>query len=61
MGYRETDVTYCKSCYIDIKRPSKKIIKKMELTSYKGMCEACGRVDRIVEYIWEPDEDVEEE
>jgi hypothetical protein len=36
-------------------------IKKMELTSYKSMCEECFKVDRIVEYIWEPDEDVEED
>lgn len=61
MAYRETDCELCKSCYVKLKRPSKKAIKKMELTSYKGMCEECSRMDRLVEYIWEPDEDVEEE
>ena len=60
MGYRETDCNYCKACYVKIKHPSKKAIKKMELTSYKDMCEECGRMDRIVEYIWEPDEDNED-
>ena len=57
MGFIETDCNLCKSCYITIKKPLKKVIKKMELTSYKTICEACGRENRIVEYIWEPDEE----
>lgn len=57
MGYRETDCNLCKQCYVKLKKPSKKVIKKMELTSYKAMCEVCGRMERIVEYIWEPDEE----
>ena len=61
MGYRETDCNLCKACYVKIKHPPKKVVKKMELTSYKDMCEECGHMDRIVEYIWEPDENEEDE
>jgi hypothetical protein len=45
---------------VKIKHPPKKVVKKMELTSYKDMCDECGRIDRIVEYIWEPDENEED-
>lgn len=61
MGYREAEFSLCKQCWTKLKKPSKKEIKKMELTSYKDACEECGRMDRLVEYIWEPDEDVEED
>lgn len=61
MGYREAEFSLCKQCWARLKKPSKKEIKKMELTSYKDMCAECKRMDRIVEYIWEPDEDSEGE
>lgn len=57
MGYRETDCNLCKQCYVKLKKPSKKDIKKMELTAYKDMCEECGRMDRLVEYVWEKEEE----
>lgn len=57
MAYRETDCELCKACYVKLKHPPKKAVKKMELTSYKGLCEECFRMDRLVEYIWEPDEE----
>ena len=57
MGYRETDCNCCKACYVKLKKPSKKDIKKMELTTYKDKCEECGRMDRLVEYVWEKEED----
>lgn len=57
MSYRETDCNLCKACYVKLKHPSKKELKKMELTSYKDMCEECGRMDRLVEYVWEKEED----
>ena len=38
---------------------SKKNLKKMELTDYKDTCENCGRMERLVNYIWEPDEEDE--
>lgn len=56
MAYRETDCELCKACYVKLRRPSKKEQKKMELTSYKGMCEKCARMERLVEYVWEPDD-----
>ena len=59
MGYVETDCYLCKSCYMKIKKPSKKYAKKMVLTEYKEKCEECGRVDRLVEYTWEKEEDDE--
>ena len=57
MSYRETDCNLCRQCYIAIKHPPKKAIKKMELTSYKDMCEECGRMNRLVEYVWEKEDD----
>lgn len=57
MSYQETDSNYCKQCFVKIKKPSKKSIKKMILTEYKDRCENCGRIERLVEYTWENDED----
>ena len=59
MSYEETNCNLCKTCYVKLKRPSKKAIKKMVMTTYKDKCENCGRVDRLVDYMWE--DDVEEE
>lgn len=59
MGYYETDFNLCKQCYVKLHKPSKKNLKKMTLTEYKDQCENCGRTDRLVEYIWEDDEEEE--
>ena len=56
MGYQESDFNLCRQCYIKLKRPSKKSLKKMILTEYKDKCQQCGRVERLVEYTWENDE-----
>ena len=57
MSYEETNCNLCKACYVKIKKPSKKAIKKMVMTTYKDQCENCKCVDRLVEYIWENEED----
>ena len=59
MSYHETDCNLCKSCYVKIKKPSKRNMKKMGLTSYKDECENCGSLDRLVDYIWNDDEEEE--
>lgn len=56
MGYVETDCNLCKQCYVELKKPSKKSLKKMVLTEYKALCDECGRIDRLVDYTWEKDE-----
>ena len=57
MGYQETDFNLCKQCYVSLKKPSKKEVKKVVLTTYKDQCENCHKVDRLVEYTWEKDEE----
>lgn len=57
MGYIETDCCLCKQCYVKIKRPSKKSLKKMVLTEYKDYCDNCSHLERLVEYTWENDEE----
>jgi hypothetical protein len=32
-------------------------MKKMEVTMYKEQCENCGVLDRLVDYIWDDDEE----
>ena len=59
MSYHETDCNLCKQCYVKIKKPSKRNMKKMGFTMYKDQCESCGIMDRLVDYIW--DEDNEDE
>ena len=59
MSYYETDFNLCRQCYINLKKPSKKNRNKLELTGYKDTCENCGRMERLVNYIWEPDEEDE--
>ena len=59
MGYVETDCNLCKQCYVKLKKPSKKSLKKMVLTEYKALCDECRRIDRLVDYTWEKDEDDE--
>ena len=59
MRYYETDFNLCRNCYIKLHNPSKKSLKKMELTEYKDQCENCGRMERLVDFVWEPDEEDE--
>lgn len=60
MSYQETDFNYCKQCFVKLKKPSKKSVKKIILTEYKDRCDNCGRIDRLVEYTWENDDEEEE-
>lgn len=57
MGYQESNFDLCKQCWIEIKKPSKKAIKKVVLTTYKGKCENCSKIDRLVDCVWEKEED----
>lgn len=57
MGYSEVDCCLCKQCYVQLRKPSKKEVKKMILTTYKDRCENCHKVDRLVEYMWEKEEE----
>ena len=57
MSYHETDCNLCKACYVKIKKPSKRNMKKMGLTSYKEACENCGSLDRLVEFMWDDDDE----
>lgn len=57
MSYQETDCNLCKKCYVKLKRPSKRNMKKMGFTNYKDKCENCGTIDRLVDYIWDDNED----
>ena len=41
----------CKKCFIRIRKPSKKDIKKIVLSDEPCECESCGRFDYIVEYV----------
>jgi RNase P subunit RPR2 len=59
MGYHETDFNLCKKCWVQLKKPSKRSVKRMEATMYKDKCENCGMIDRLVDYIWDDDEDNE--
>ena len=59
MSYRETDCSLCKQCYVKLKKPSKRNMKKMGFTNYKDKCESCGSMDRLVDYIWDEDNDDE--
>ena len=61
MAYHESDFNLCKTCWTRLYRPSKRTIKKSVLTTYEDMCSECGRLNRLVEYVWENDEDTEEE
>ena len=60
MSYFEPDCCYCKTCYVKLRKPSKKAIKRLVLTEYKDQCECCQKIDRLVEYDWEDDNDDEE-
>lgn len=57
MGYQESDFNLCKQCYVELKKPSKKAIKKVILTTYKDKCNNCQRIDRLVDCVWEKEED----
>ena len=46
MSYVEPDCCYCK-----------KAQKRLILTEYKDQCECCQKIDRLVEYTWEDDEE----
>ena len=60
MAYYESDCNLCKQCYIKLKKPSKRVIKKMILTTYEDQCENCGKYGRLVDLIWdEEDEEYE--
>lgn len=59
MGYIETDFCLCRQCYVRLKKPSKKNLKKMILTEYKDQCQECKKIDRLVEYTWEKEEEDE--
>ena len=61
MGYQEVDQNLCKQCFIKLKRPSKKTIKNMILTTYEDRCENCGKTGRVVEYTWDKEEEGEEQ
>ena len=53
MSYYETDFNLCRTCYIKIKKPPKKLVKKIILTTYEGQCENCGKYGRLVDLIWD--------
>lgn len=55
MGYQESDFNLCKQCYVALKKPSKKAIKKVVLTTYKDKCSNCNKIDRLVDCTWEED------
>lgn len=57
MSYFEPDCCYCKTCYVKLRKPSKKAIKRLILTEYKDQCECCQKIDRLVEYTWEDDDE----
>lgn len=57
MGYQETDCYLCKACYIKLRKPSKKSIKKMILTTYEEQCENCKKISRLVDYIWDEEDE----
>ena len=59
MSYHETDFNLCKKCWVQLKKPSKRNMKKMGLTSYKDECENCGSLNRLVDYIGNDDEEEE--
>lgn len=56
MSYYETDFNLCRTCYIKIKKPPKKLVKKIILTTYEGQCENCGKYGRLVDLIWDEDD-----
>lgn len=46
----------CKKCFLKKHKLSKKRINNMVFTSYLDECDNCGKMERLVEYIKE-DED----
>ena len=59
MAYQEAPFNLCKSCYVELKKPSKKAIKKVVLTTYKDQCENCHKIDRLVDCTWENEKEEE--
>ena len=57
MSYHETDFNLCKKCWVQLKKPSKRNMKKMGLTTYKDECANCRSVDRLVDYLWDDEEE----
>lgn len=57
MAYCESDCNLCKSCYVKIRKPSKKVIKKIVLTTYEDQCDNCSKFGRLVDLIWDEEEE----
>ena len=47
----------CKKCYLKKHKLSKKNINRIVFTSYMEECDCCHKIDKLVEYIMEEDED----
>lgn len=41
----------CKKCFIRLRKPNKKDIKKIVLSEEYRECEHCGRITEVVDYM----------
>lgn len=60
VGIKERIMEYenlCKKCFLKKNKLSKKNIDRIVFTSYMEECDCCHKIDKLVEYIMEEDED----
>lgn len=60
VGIKETNMEYeslCKKCYLKKHKLSKKHINHMVFTPYMEECDCCHKIDKLVEYIEEDDDE----
>lgn len=47
----------CKKCYLKKHKLSKKHINHMVFTPYMEVCDCCGKIEKLVEYIEEEEDE----
>ena len=51
MGQQDMYENLCRRCYIRIIKPTKREIKKIVMSEEEYQCDACHKMDCIIEYV----------